>query len=81
MKLVLVPIEEDLSKQIEIHVVRELPQSEAFHAFLVIMDQLIQVQYYILAKATYTAAEIMDAYCQKIWRLYSLHRHITLDRN
>ena len=60
--------------------VRELPESEGFHAILVGMDQFTKVQHYIPAKTTWTAEEVTDSYINDIWKLYCLRRHITWDR-
>ena len=57
--------------------VGELPESEGFNAILVITDQFTKVQYYIPAKTSWTAADVMDAYICYIWKLYGLPRYIT----
>ena len=59
--------------------VRELRESEGFHAILVVTDQFTKVQHYIPAKTTWTAEDVADSYINDIWKLYGLPRHITLD--
>jgi len=60
--------------------VGELPESEGFNAILVVTDQFTKVQHYIPAKTIWTATDIAAIYINKIWRLYSLPKHIISDR-
>ena len=59
--------------------VGELPQSEWFFAILMITDWFTEVQHYIPAKTTCTAADVANVYINEIWSLYGLPRHITCD--
>ena len=67
-------------EEIGIDFVRELPESEGFHAILVVTDRFTKLQHYIPAKTTWTAEDVANSYINDIWKLYSLLRHITLDR-
>ena len=62
MKLVPMPTWERPFKKIAMDIVGELPESEGFNAILVITDQCIKVQHYILAKTTWTAEDVTDSY-------------------
>ena len=66
-------------EEIAMDLVGELPESEGFHAILVVTDRLTKVQHYILEKTTWTAEDVADSDINDIWKLYSLPRHITLD--
>ena len=74
------PTGERSFEEIAMDFVRELPESEAFKAFLVVTDRFTKVQHYIPAKTTWTAEDVADSYINDIWKLYGLPRHITSDR-
>ena len=78
-KLVPMPTGERPFEGIKMDFVEELPDSVGFNTILVIMDCFIKVQHYILAKTTCTANDIADVYINKIWRLYTLRKHISSD--
>ena len=58
----------------------ELPESEGFNAILVVTDRFTKVPHYLAAKTTWTAADLVNAYINEIWRLHGLPQHITFDR-
>ena len=68
-----------LFEEIAMDFVGELPELEGYYAMLVVMDRFTKVQHYIPAGASWTAANIANAYICYIWKLYGLLRHITLD--
>ena len=67
-------------EEIAMDFVGELLESKGFNAILVVTDRFTKVQHYILAKTTWTASDVADAYINDIWRLYGLPRHITSDQ-
>ena len=81
IKLVPIPMGERPFKEIVMDFIRELPESESFNAILVVIDQFTKVLYYISPKKNWTIEDIADSYINEIWKLYSLRRHITSDRN
>ena len=60
--------------------VGELPESEGFNAIVLVTDSFTEVQHYLAAKTTLTAADVANAYINKIWGLDRLPQHITSDR-
>ena len=79
-KLVPMPTGERPFEEITMDFIGELPESEGFNAILVVTDQFIKVQHYILANTTWTAEDVADSYINDIWKLYGLLRHMTSDR-
>ena len=67
-------------EEIAMDFVGELPESEGFNAILVVTDRFTKVQYYIPAKTTWTAENVVDSYINDMWKLYGLPRHISSDR-
>ena len=67
-------------EEIAMDFVGELTESEGFNAILVVTDRFTKVQHYLPVKTTWTAADVANAYINKIWRLHGLPRHITSDR-
>ena len=61
-------------------VVGELPDSEAFHTILVVIDRFTKVQHYIPAMTTWTAEDIAASYINDLWKLYVPPGHVTSDR-
>ena len=57
-------------EQMAIDFVGELPDSEGFHAILVVTDGFTKVQHYLAAKTTCTAADVANAYINEIWHLH-----------
>ena len=78
--LVPMPTGERPFEEIAMDFVGELPESEGFNAILVVTDRFTNVQHYLPAKTTWTAADVVNAYINEIWRLDGLPRHITSDR-
>ena len=76
-KLVPMPPGERPWEEIPMDFVVELPESEGFNAILVITVRLTKVQYYLPAKTTCTAADVVNAYIDEIWRLHGLPRHMS----
>ena len=74
------PTGEQPFEEIAMDFVGELPESEGFNAILVVTDRFTKVQQYLPAKTTLTAADVANAYCNEIWRLHGLPRHISCDR-
>ena len=66
-------------EEIAMEFVVELPESEGFHANLVVTDRVTKVQHYLPGKTRWTAADVANAYINEIWRLHGLPRHITSD--
>ena len=58
----------------------KLPESEGFHAILVVTDRFTKVQRYLPAQTTWSAPDVANAYIKVIWGLHGLPRHITYDR-
>ena len=58
----------------------ELPEAEGFNVILVITDRFTKVQHCLPAKTTWTAADVANAYINKIWPLDGLPHHISSDR-
>ena len=73
------PTEKRLFKEIAMDFVKELLESKDFHAILVVTDQFIKVQHYILAKTMWTAKDVANSYINNIWKLYGLLIYITLN--
>ena len=67
-------------EEIAMDFIRELPESEAFNAILVVTDRFTKVQHYIPAKTTWAEEDVADSYINDIWRLYGLPIDITSDR-
>ena len=65
-KLVPILTEEHPFEKIGMDFVGELPESEGFNPILVVTDWFTKVQYYILAKTTWTAEEVADCYITDI---------------
>ena len=55
-------------EEIAIDFVVELPESEDFNAVLVVTEWFRQVEHYILAEKTWTAAEVVNSYLNDIWK-------------
>ena len=64
--LVPIPIAERLFEEIAMHFVGELPPSEGFNAILVVTDRFTEVQHYLPAETTCTAADVANAYINEI---------------
>ena len=79
-KLAPMPTQELSFEEIAIDFVGELPESETFHAILVVIDWFTKVQPYISAKTTWTTENVADSYINYIWNLHSLPRHLSSDR-
>ena len=62
-------------KEIAIHFIGELPESEAFNTILVVTDRYTKAHHYLAAKTTWTAEDIANSNINNIWNLYSLSRH------
>ena len=62
MKSIPRPTGNRLFEEIAIDFVGELLESEGFNAILVITDQFTKVQHYILARTSWTAADVVDVY-------------------
>ena len=77
--MVPIPIGEHPFEEIGMDFVGELPESEVFNAILVVADWFIKVQYYILAKTSWTAEDIVDSNINYIWNASGLPKHITSD--
>ena len=58
----------------------ELPESEDCYAILMVTDRFTNVEHYLPAKTTCTAADVVNAYINEIWLLQGLPRHMTSDR-
>ena len=69
-KLILMPTGECPFEEIGMDLIGELPESEEFHAILVITDQFTSMQHYILGKTIRTAPDIAKVYINEIWKLY-----------
>ena len=67
--MVPMPTGERPFEEIAMDFVGELPESEGFNAILVITDRFTEVQHYIPAKTTWTAADVANVYINEIWRL------------
>ena len=79
-KLAPMATEEHPFEEIAMDFVGDLPESEGFNAILVVTDRFTKIQHYIPAKTTWIAEDVADSYINDIWKVYSLRRHITLDR-
>ena len=64
-------------EEIAMDMIGESPESEGFHAILVVTDWFTKLQHYISRKTTWAAADVTNAYIHQIWRLYSLPSHVT----
>ena len=67
-------------EEIAMDFVGGLPESKRFNAILVITDRFTKVQYYILAKTSWSSEDVANAYLTEIRKLYRLPKHVTSDR-
>ena len=77
--MVPIPTAERPFEEIVMDFVGELPESEGFHAILVVIDRFRKGKLFISAKTTWTAEDVADSYINDIWKLYGLPRHINSD--
>ena len=64
-------------EEIAMDFIGELPVSEGFNAILGVTDWFTKVQYFVLAKTTWTAEDVANSYVNDIWKQYGLLKHIT----
>ena len=74
------PTEERYLEEIARDFIRQWLESAGFYTILVVIDQFIKVQYYILATTTWLEVNVAHAYITEIRRLYGHLRDITLHR-